>query len=97
MFDNMSQSVPMGEANGHLAQIVEAVEAGAEVEITRYGKPVAVIVRPSVLEDLRGARSAGFDEVYGVFIRSVDMQLGAIDLEMFHSIRERPAWTGSRR
>jgi prevent-host-death family protein len=93
----MIRSVPLKEMRERLGQIVDEVDAGAEVEITRNGKVVAVLVQPSVLQDLREARSEGFEALYDAFLRSVDVQRGAVDLELFLSMRERPPSTGSRR
>ena len=92
----MSHSYPLKETRERLGQIVDEVEAGAEVEITRHGKVVAVMLRPSVLQDLREARSDGFEALYGAFLRSVDRQRGAVDLELFLSVRERPVTSGRR-
>lgn len=43
----------VSEARAALSQILDRVEAGEEVTITRYGKPAAVVVRPNALRTLR--------------------------------------------
>jgi prevent-host-death family protein len=93
----MIRSVPVSELRERLGPIIEEVEAGAEVEITRHQKVVAVLVQPAVLQDLRESRADGFEALHGAFLRSVDMQRGAVELELFLSMRERPALPGSRR
>ena len=37
------------EARAHLPEILQRVEAGDEVTLTRHGRPVAVIVRPDAI------------------------------------------------
>jgi antitoxin (DNA-binding transcriptional repressor) of toxin-antitoxin stability system len=39
----------VSEARASLPDLLTRVEAGEEVTITRYGRPVAVLVRPDVL------------------------------------------------
>jgi len=39
----------VSEARASLPELLTRVEAGEEVTITRYGRPVAVLVRPDVL------------------------------------------------
>ena len=41
------------EARASLPEILDLVEAGDEVMLTRHGKPVAVIVRPDALRSRR--------------------------------------------
>ncbi|NJL27634.1 MAG: type II toxin-antitoxin system Phd/YefM family antitoxin [Thermoanaerobaculia bacterium] len=40
----MSNSYSLAEARSHLARLVEEVEQGTAVELTRRGKPVAMVV-----------------------------------------------------
>ncbi|WP_232547040.1 type II toxin-antitoxin system Phd/YefM family antitoxin [Propioniciclava soli] len=42
-------SVPISVARAQLAHLVEQVEAGDEVVLTRHGRPVAVMVHPSAI------------------------------------------------
>jgi prevent-host-death family protein len=37
-------SIPLAEAKAHLSQVLDRVEAGEELVITRRGKPVARVV-----------------------------------------------------
>lgn len=41
----------MTEARAVLPQVLDRVAAGEEITITRYGKPVAVIVRPDIVHN----------------------------------------------
>jgi prevent-host-death family protein len=43
------------DARANLPEILDRVEAGDEVTLTRHGRPVAVIVRP---DDLRARRAS---------------------------------------
>jgi prevent-host-death family protein len=50
MYDlSMAKEVTVSEARGSLAQIVDDVQGGEEVTLTRHGRPVAVVVRPDRL------------------------------------------------
>lgn len=41
------RSVSIAEAKAHLSEIIDQVEAGESVQITRRGKPVAVLGAPA--------------------------------------------------
>lgn len=43
------------EARAALPELLDRVEAGDEVTITRHGRPVAVVVRPDALRARRAA------------------------------------------
>ena len=45
------------DARANLPEILDRVEAGDEVTLTRHGRPVAVIVRPSALRTRRAAQA----------------------------------------
>lgn len=45
----------VSEARAALPAILDRVQAGAEVTITRHGRPVAVVVRPEALRTRRAA------------------------------------------
>ena len=45
----------VSEARAALPQIVERVQAGEEVTLTRHGEPVAVVVRPDRLRKRRAS------------------------------------------
>ena len=51
-------TVTAAEAKAHLAEYLRAAESGAQVVITRYGKPVAALVGASELEQLARLRAA---------------------------------------
>ena len=41
----INKAVTLAEAKAHLSALITEAEAGAEITITRHGKPVAVIAR----------------------------------------------------
>ncbi|MBU2499679.1 MAG: type II toxin-antitoxin system Phd/YefM family antitoxin [Proteobacteria bacterium] len=55
----MDKSISVAEAKATFSECIRHVEAGSSVVITRHGKPVAAIVRPSDLEHLERLREAG--------------------------------------
>ena len=49
----MKTTLSATEARASLPQILDQVELGAEVTLTRHGKPVAIIVHPEALVNRR--------------------------------------------
>jgi len=44
-------ALPISQARATLPDVIDRVERGDDVTITRHGKPVAVVVRPDKLRD----------------------------------------------
>jgi prevent-host-death family protein len=60
----MSETMTVSEARAVLPRIIERVQAGEEVTLTRHGEPVAVIVRPDTLRSRRlGAVQRDVDRI----------------------------------
>ena len=55
----MEKSLSVAEAKATFSECIRKVEAGSAVLITRHGRPVAALVRPSDLEHLERLRKAG--------------------------------------
>ena len=55
----MESNVSVAKAKANFSECIRKVEAGNAVLITRHGKPVAALVRPSDLEHLARLRKAG--------------------------------------
>ena len=55
----MGKSISVAEAKATFSECIRQVETGSSVLITRHGKPVAALVRPSELEHLERLRKAG--------------------------------------
>ena len=52
----------VSEARAALPEVLDRVERGEEITLTRHGRPVAVVVRPDVLRTRRGGAAAGIAE-----------------------------------
>jgi antitoxin (DNA-binding transcriptional repressor) of toxin-antitoxin stability system len=62
--------VSVSEARATLPQLLDRVLAGEQVTITRYGRPVAVLVRPDALRVRRAERAfAGAQAVHDILER----------------------------
>ncbi len=86
----MPKRYSIAEARKHLPGIVHEAESGAEIELTRHGKPVAVVVSVSAYEQARGARPR-FRQAYESFSRRYPLEEVGIDEDFFDSLRDRGA------
>ena len=68
----MAKSYSIASARAKLANIVDEVEAGSEVELTRRGKKVAVVMSAARYARLRGERVA-FMTAYETFRTNHDL------------------------
>lgn len=59
----MKQQISLREANQHLSRYIEAVEAGAEVIITRRGRPVAKLAPIGEEPRLRPEQRAAWERL----------------------------------
>ena len=87
---SMSKRYSIAEARSNLPTIVDQAEAGAEVELTRRGKPVAVIISHRQLERLRSERPR-FVDAYRAFLRTYSLQDVGIEDDFFQTAREKSA------
>ncbi|MDA1093127.1 MAG: type II toxin-antitoxin system prevent-host-death family antitoxin [Acidobacteria bacterium] len=62
----MAHTYSIAEARARLRVLVDQAEAGLEVELTRRGEPVAVVLSYREVERLRGKRPR-FRDVYNRF------------------------------
>lgn len=69
----MSQRYSVADARSHLPSIINQAQAGREIELTRRGKPVAVIVSCGDFERLRGHRPR-FGDAYRNFLKKYSLQ-----------------------
>ena len=53
----MDKAVSLSTAKNHLAGLVQAVETGEFVHISRHGKPVAVLISEQAYSSLQGHQS----------------------------------------
>jgi prevent-host-death family protein len=85
---SMPKAYSVAEARTHLADILDEVEAGTAVQLTRRGRPVAVVLSSQQYQDLRSKRS-NFGDAYRLFLgRYVPGEIG-VDADFFDSLRDR--------
>jgi prevent-host-death family protein len=84
----MSKSYSVADARVHLPNILDEVEAGKEVQLTRRGRPVAVVLSPERLDALRRERTS-FGEAYRAFGERHSPGDIALEPDFFDSLRDR--------
>jgi prevent-host-death family protein len=84
----MTRTYSVAEARSSLPAILDQAESGLDVELTRRGKPVAVVVSMREFERLRGDRPR-FGEVYRNFLKTHSLDAIGVDDDCFASGRER--------
>jgi len=84
----MPKSYSVAEARSRLAAIVKQVEAGVEVQLTRRGKPVAVLISHRQRERLRNDRPQ-FIDTYLAFLQRHSLKRAGVDPAFFQSMRSR--------
>lgn len=83
----MTDRYSITEARRNLPRLVHEAERGKAVELTRRGKPVAMLISRRRFEQLASHHS-GFAEAYRTFAESVD--LAKLDLDpdqLFSGVR----------
>lgn len=84
----MSRRYSITEARTNLPAIVDQAEAGRRIELTRRGRPVAVVVSLDEIERLGGARPR-FGDAYGSFLRRFSLaEVGLVDAS-FAALRDK--------
>ena len=86
--NDMSQRYSIADARSHLPSIVDQAEAGVEIELTRRGQPVAVLVSHREFERLRGKR-LHFRDAYRKFLKTHSLREIGVDDAFAGSTRER--------
>ena len=86
----MTYHYSITEARRHLPTIVDQAESGVEVQLTRRGKPVAVVVGLRVFERLRGDRPQ-FASAYREFLERYALDDVGLDGDVFPRVREQDA------
>jgi prevent-host-death family protein len=91
----MSKSYSVADARAHLPEILDAVEAGGEVRLTRRGRPVAVVVSAHQYEVLQSGQP-NFAEAYRAFLDRHPVGDLGLEVEFFDSLRDRGPGRGVR-
>jgi len=84
----VSRRYSIAEARSRLPRIVDQAEAGVEIELTRRGQPVAVLVSHREFERLRGRRQH-FRDAYRKFLKTHSLQEIGVDEDFAASARDR--------
>jgi len=87
-FWSMSRRYSIADARANLTAIVDKAEAGQNVELTRRGKPVAVVVSLREFERLRGDRPR-FRELYRNFIQKCSLKNVGLDADFAATVRDK--------
>lgn len=78
----------IAEARDHFTALVRDVEQETAIELTRHGKPVAVLMSIDEYRRLT-AEKVDFWEAYTAFREKVDLQQLNIRPEIFADVRDR--------
>lgn len=84
----MSKQYSIAEARRNLPGLVHEAESGSEVQLTRRGRPVAVVVSVQEYERLKAQR-ASFAEAYQSFRAKFPEDTEGIGPKYFRGLRER--------
>lgn len=77
----------IAEARDNLARIVHEAEADGVVELTRRGRPVAVLVSVNEYERLQG-KATGFWEAVTGFRERAGIEHNGVESDVFDDIRD---------
>ena len=75
------------EARDHFTSLIRKVEQGTAVELTRHGKPVAVLISMAEYQKLNGERPSFWDALT-LFRNNVDLRQMDIQPEIFENLRD---------
>lgn len=85
---SLKKQYSIAEARDRLPRLVHEAERGIQVELTRRGRPVAVIL--SALEHSRMTGSSpGFNEALERYRRTVDLKKMNFEASFFEGLRDR--------
>ncbi len=84
----MSHRYSIAEARTNLPAIVDQAEAGLTVELTRRGKPVAVVISRREFERSRTARPA-FGDLYATFRKKHLLEAVGLDSGFAATVRDK--------
>lgn len=84
----VTKTYSVAGARAKLAEIVDQVASGTEVEITRRGKKVAVVVSAARYARLQGDRAA-FATAFDAFCRQHDLEGAGLEADWSEALRDR--------
>ena len=80
----MNKAVTLAEAKAHLSALIMEAEAGAEITITRHGKPIARLLPPEGAHRKTLAQEA----VEQIHALAREANLGSFDWEEWKTFRD---------
>lgn len=81
------RSVPVYDAKNRLSEVLRGVESGEPVELTRHGKPVAVLLDAGSFYHAQ-QRQVRFHELFDAFCREWPAEQADLDVEaVFANLR----------
>ena len=89
----MTKRYSIAEARASLPSVIDQAEAGTDIELTRRGKAVAVVVSRQRYDRLLDERPT-FVESYRSFLERFDLEVVGLDVGEFDGIRERSQGRG---
>ncbi len=84
----MGKTYSVAEARAHLPELLDEVEEGSDVQLTRRGRPVAVVLSSQRYEALQSDRPT-FSDAYRAFLKRHRPEDIALDDAFFESLRDR--------
>jgi len=78
----------IAEARSRFPSLVDEAESGIDVELTRRGRPVAVLVSRRELERLRGKR-LHFSDAYRTFLERHSLEEIGVEDDFVGSVRDK--------
>lgn len=85
---SMPYRYSIANARASLSEIIDRVEAGEPVELTRRGRSVAVIISREAFERLQAGRPS-FGDAYRAFRERFSLAEVGVDDELFAKARDR--------
>ncbi|HYM62659.1 MAG TPA: type II toxin-antitoxin system Phd/YefM family antitoxin [Thermoanaerobaculia bacterium] len=84
----MAKQYSIAEARAKLPAVVDEARSGRTIELTRRGKPVAVVISLQELRRLRG-EPAGFSARYKEFLKKHPLAEVGLEPGFFDALRDR--------
>ncbi len=86
--DKMNKSYAIAEARANLPTLIDEVEAGAVVQLTRRGKGVAVMISVNEYQRLRSKRPS-FQDAYQKFLKKHSLTEVGLEQDFARRLRDR--------
>ena len=84
----VAQQYSISQARAQLPTILDQTEAGLEIQLTRRGKPVAVVVPIEEYQRLRAGRTS-FGEAYRKFLEDHSLEELGLDDDFASQLRDK--------